>query len=252
MKNTVVRVTLGVLIFFLCWMALASWSLAAPRIAFSLLIGWVAFLFRVVSAMTVSWSGIGMVVVCSLLIVAGMHSLSTWLYAHAAGRAGKALPEQWRWSWTISLYLGVWLIFMAIMGAVGVAHQVGWLMRSKEPLMLQQSYRGSTLYDLQNLGRELTFAAGSWKADTIRYAILGLTSRNKRNPAVEDYHFVPLEGERGEVSAVAIFPRDPVLLANVGFVLVRRDQGVDPYHAEALRPLLLSRGISAAPASQSR
>lgn len=250
MKNTVVRITLGVMIFFLCWMALNSWSLAAPRIALSLIIGWLAFVFRVFSAMTVSWSGIGMVVACSLLIVAGMHSLSTWLYAHAAGRTGNALPAKWRWSWTISLYLGVWLIFMAIMGAVGVAHQVGWLMRSQKPLMVQRQFRGMSLNDMQNLGNELHFATDTWKADSIRNATLSLSSRYKRNPALEDYHFVPLEGERGDVSAVAIFPRDPVLFANVGFVLVRRGQGVDLHNAEALRPLLLSRRISAAPASR--
>lgn len=212
MKNKVVRIAVWLLIFFLAWMALSSWSLAAPRIAFRLVVGWMGFLARVIPAMEVNWSGIGMAVACSVLIVAGLHSLAVWIFGHVT-RTLKQMPaSNWRWSWSVALYLGLWLVFMAIMGAVGVAHQVGWLVRSKEPLMVQREYRGAARIDLQEFGRDLAEALDSsrWKADSVREAIMNLTSWVTRHAAVEDYHFVPLGSEQGKVTAVAIVPGTPL------------------------------------------
>lgn len=240
MKNKAVRIVVWLFIAFLAWMALNSWSLAAPRIAFRLIVGWASFLVRVGSAMTMSWSGIGMALACSLLIVAGMHSLSKWLYAHAAGRFGSTLPVGWRWSWTFSLYLGIWLIFMAIMGAVGVAHQVGWLVRSKEPLMVQRKFRGAERVDLRQFALELHTAgeAHGWKADSMRKGFATLSSEFTRRPAIEDYHMLLFGGEQGGVTSVVVFPRDPTAFTTVGFVRVSRHSDIDFHPAEALRQFL--------------
>ncbi len=250
MKNKAVRIAVWLLILFLAWMALNSWSLAAPRIAFSLIVGWLGFLARVIPAMEVNWSGIGMALVCSVLIVAGLHSLAVWIFGHVTRTLKQTPASNWRWSWSVSLYLGLWLVFMAIMGAVGVAHQVGWLVRAKEPLMVQRKFRGAERIDLQQFALELYTAADAngWKADFIRKDFAALSSRFTRRPALEDYHMLPLGGEQGEVTSVVVFPRDPAAFTATGFVQVSRQSQADFHPALALRSLLMT-GRASLPSS---
>ena len=223
MKNIVVRIAVWLLILFLAWMALVSWSYTAPRIVPSLVIGWWGFLERVLPAMAVSWSGIGMAVGCSLLIIVGMHSLSGWLFAHASRILKEDSQRTWRWTWTIALYLGVWLVFFAIMGAVGVIHQVGWLVRSKEPLMVSQEFRGSLFEQLKRHENELLVAAdeSNWNLEESRRAFLQMTEwRAGRPGTVEDFHIVLLPGTNAQMVAGIIFHRDSGTRNRVGFVLV--------------------------------
>ena len=245
MNNRVVQFAFGVLILFLAWAALSSLSVAAPRIAFSLIVGWLGFLARVIPAMQVNWSGIGMAVGCSVLIVVGLHSLAVWIFAHVTRTVKQASASSWRWSWSLSLYLGLWLVFMAIMGAVGVVHQVGWLVRSKEPLMVQTTWRGIERIDLPRFAMELQTAAviHGWKADSLRKDFAAISTYTRR-PVLEDYHMVPLVGERGEVTAAVVFPRDAEALATTGFVVVTPDKDTDFYPAEALRSFLANKGTS--------
>ncbi len=223
MKNIVVRIAVWLLILFLAWMALASLSFASIRIVAKLVTGWWGFLERVLPAMTVSWSGIGMAVGCSLLIIVGMHSLSGWLFAHASRILKEDSQRTWRWTWTIALYLGVWLVFFAIMGAVGVIHQVGWLVRSKEPVMVRQEFWGFLRGQLHNCGHDLLAAADdtNWNLEDARRAFLQIAEwRASRPGTVEDFHIVLFPGTNAQMVAGIIFHRDLAARARTGFVLV--------------------------------
>src|SRR4026207_2210934 len=133
MKLSPVRIALGVLFGVLFLGLILPELLSAGSLFVSVFFGWFSFLQRVWPNVTVNWNGIGMVLLCSVLIIAGLHSLSGWLFTSVTTKANTCPGLRWRWSWTLALYAGVWMLFAAIMGAVGVAHQVGWLFRFGEP-----------------------------------------------------------------------------------------------------------------------
>lgn len=187
-----------------------------------------------------------MAVACSALIVVGLHSLAVWIFGHVTRTLRQTSASNWRWSWSVSLYLGLWLVFMAIMGAVGVAHQVGWLVRSREPLLVQTTWRGIERVDLPRFASELQTAAviHGWKADALRRDFAAYSTYTRR-PVLEDYQMVPLLGERGKVTAAAVLPRDPEALAAYGFVVATPDRDIfEFYPAEALRSFLADKGAS--------
>src|SRR5262249_49375232 len=68
-----------------------------------------------------------------------------------AGGAKEPADRRWRWRWTGWLVGGVVLMFVAGLAAAGVAHQVGWLITSPEPIVENPRQYIDRLYSLQNL-----------------------------------------------------------------------------------------------------
>src|SRR5262245_36030629 len=66
--------------------------------------GWFRFLQRVLPRVTWNWSGIAMVALCSILIIAGTHWFCRWLYTQVRANARIQGPERWRWSWSAALF----------------------------------------------------------------------------------------------------------------------------------------------------
>lgn len=87
MKVSPVRILLWVLaivlLFALFLPVLSSMGVLLGSICF----GWFSFLERVWPRISVSWSGVGMVALCSALILAGLHSLCAWLFAAVAAKS---------------------------------------------------------------------------------------------------------------------------------------------------------------------
>jgi prepilin-type processing-associated H-X9-DG protein len=73
--------------------------------------------------------------------VVGSHFFIAWLYRETRSRAGiKELQvARWKWRWTIGLAAMVVLTFVAGIATVGVTHQLGWLLTSKEPWVVSES-----------------------------------------------------------------------------------------------------------------
>jgi hypothetical protein len=126
-------------VFVALGIALSCVGLAFPiETAFWILVGWAPFLDRTLPRVTVDWMGVATAAVAFIVFAAGMHSLCGWLWrqSHAAGGGdnltANAKPA-WRRKWTAAIVLVVILMFSAGIGAVGIAHQVGWLLTAREP-----------------------------------------------------------------------------------------------------------------------
>lgn len=176
-----------------------------------------------------------MAIGCSLLITLGMHSLAGWLFGNISPSNGPGSDRAWRWTWTLALYLGIWLLFFAVMGAVGVAHQVGWLLRSKEPVMVRRKFNAVSIYQLRPRGIDLLETAidAKWRLEDTRRAFFlkDRDGRENRAETMEDFHIILFPGTNGQMVAGIIFHRDSLLRARSGFVLVT------PLAESELRPI---------------
>jgi prepilin-type processing-associated H-X9-DG protein len=132
-------------------------------IAINLTLGWVAFLARVVPGVRIGWGGVATGVVCLVLFATGSHYLLGWLYEQMRGTDGVDVPVDGRWKprWTASLITVVVTMFFAGLATTGVAHQVGWLLTSKERLvgsnMSRLVLRLQSVNNLKQIGLGLSF-----------------------------------------------------------------------------------------------
>ncbi len=106
---------------------LACLGLVLPAdLAIGLLFGWIFFLARVGPQLQVSWEG-----VATAALAAGLAwGLGHVLLRRAASAAGRPV---WQRANTTALLATVVLGFVAGIAAVGIAHQLAWLVRSPEP-----------------------------------------------------------------------------------------------------------------------
>lgn len=234
-----VRVLVWSVVLFLFLAFTGGFGLFQPL--WILFTGWISFLTRVVPQMTVNWSGIGMGVVCSALLIAGMHWLCQWLYAHWTRQGSDEADTRWRWTWTASLYGGLWLLFLAAMGVTGVVHQVGWLAASKEPLYIVRS-GASALYYLRTAVMNVNMAGEEegWKPVETRRAVQASRFGGRREPRpVEDIQFLYLEERAGDkLAAVILFYRDPKKQERLGFTLITPDGSPEEFKMDQLQTVL--------------
>lgn len=99
------------------------------------------------------------------------------------------------------------------MGAVGVAHQVGWLIRSDEPMLKPRRHLGLLRYPLKEKSMELFVCAeeARWDLETTRREFLkGEAARPSRPNVFEDLHVLFFEGTNGQLAGGLIFHRDRI------------------------------------------
>lgn len=119
-------------------------GLGVPFEAFTaLLFGWVSFVSGVLPKIRFNPAGVGLAAVCVGLAVWLGQRFCSWLWKGAGNE------EPWSIRWTVAGLSAVLLLFAAGMAFTGVAHQVGWLLRSPVPLTrgsgLNQRNAGATL-----------------------------------------------------------------------------------------------------------
>jgi len=73
-------------------------------------LGWLNFLKRTLPEVTVNWSGIGMVILCSALILVCLHSLLSAL-----------TKKRFRFRWSVAIFASVWLLFCLIIAVAGLS-----------------------------------------------------------------------------------------------------------------------------------
>ena len=112
-----------------------------------LAIGWIFFLVRVLPGVTVDPGGVAIGAICLVLLAILAHSFFGWLYRHFQEKDAPG----WKAKWTASLIAGVMLMFAAGISAAGMAHQVGWLLTSKGPLLGGSSTAARRAQSVNNL-----------------------------------------------------------------------------------------------------
>ena len=96
----------------------------------ALLFGWINFLRRVVPQAEVNWPGILTGLVFVVLLVAVLHLFAGWCY-----RVGASPGRRWRFRWTLSMALALFLMFVAGYSTIGLARHVGWICSSRAALL---------------------------------------------------------------------------------------------------------------------
>jgi prepilin-type processing-associated H-X9-DG protein len=105
--------------------------------AVTLVGGWVVYLARVVPQVRIDWSGVAMGVICLILFSVGAHAFLDWLFRQTGESGGVEAPgyRHWKPRWTAAAAAVIVLMFVAGLSTAGLAHQVGWLLTSREPLV---------------------------------------------------------------------------------------------------------------------
>ncbi|MHC5539223.1 DUF1559 family PulG-like putative transporter [Singulisphaera rosea] len=113
---------------------LAPLGLAWPlQLVLYLAFGWTTYLREVVPKVTVDGAGTLTALICLTGFAFGVHSFFGWLYRQSS--PPEEHSRRWSWRWTAALVLGIVLMFVAGLSAAGIAHQAGWLLTSREPLV---------------------------------------------------------------------------------------------------------------------
>jgi hypothetical protein len=193
-------------------------------------LGWIGFLARVGPEIKFSGAAVGMGVFCSVLIICGIQ----WLGSGLKRQLPNASGQPWRWGWSVSLYLSVWLLFFASMGITGFTHQLAWLLRSNEELYVKRESFYDWTFALEEQATILSVAAGNagWTGNATRSAYFAdrTNSRFHKN-ALDEFHVVFLSDKNDQFVAAFIFHRDEGKRARAGFITVtpERTSEVRPF-----------------------
>jgi hypothetical protein len=202
------KVLAGLLIFVLYLIFQPFLLPQGHKIVAVLLLGWVDFLQRTLPKVSINWAGIGMVTVCSLLILAALHSFCGWL-----ARACFAKQAGWRWSSTFAIYGMLWTVFLTAMSVTGVVHQVAWLAASDQPWMVRSWSKISALR-LHALHVESTLEFAGWDANRAWSEYWkGTFGREENDPQM--FHSIFLSDAEGTVTSALVFFRDPAVQSKV-------------------------------------
>lgn len=129
-------------------------------IAWHLLVGWIAYLQRTLPQITLNREALLGAAACLIGVIILTHWLGRWLYREMSSD----LPEhrRWRLGWTTLIVVGVMLMFVAGIAAVGVAHQSAWLARSGEPMFSSRRPQADSMRcgsNLRQIGQALLLYA---------------------------------------------------------------------------------------------
>jgi hypothetical protein len=179
----------------------------------ALLTGWLFFLGRTLPAMSWNWSAIGFAALASAAILILMHRLGGWLWRSRTPATGT-----WRWGWTAGAFAVVWLIFGYVLATVGIAHQLGWMLSSEEPLVHSGNMaHRARLSMYAGVARHFVSEAG-W--DLAEFQIR-IRESLAQNPAQEEMQIVPVTNAEGKMQRLLVIPRDVRLQKIVGFAVLK-------------------------------
>ena len=187
--------------------------LSAPvliSIPFVLVYGWIPAAGRLAANAPFSTGDLALFGGSCLILVLGVHGFLRWLV-------------QWRLRWSIALTSTAAFVLLSIMCAVGIAHQLGWILLSSEPVFTQgRAGWVRERVDLHNTAHTLAKIAPEDLGTATNAAVL---LRDGRLPDTKDgkrpwekYNALLL-GTNGE-RFVAIWPRDERMRALLGTAIV--------------------------------
>jgi len=234
-------------LFFLAVFFLSIFGGGLLRIIGAVAFGWLEFLKRVIPKIEVSWSGVGMFLLCSILIVAGLHYLLAWFHQHRASTTS-AVASRWRWPWSLALYVFLWLLFLAAMGVTGFTHQLSWLLASNEPWTVERKYRWHLVSDLKQAAIEIRMSGddAAWDIGATQKAFFESDRLfYRRGTALQEelqVLFIPDSSNR--FAAAVLFYRDPDKREKAGLMVVERQnqQGFEEKRFTQLAEVLAQYG----------
>ena len=192
----------AVTIFVLLLIAGVLWP--ASAVVRALPLGWLGFLRRTLPEVTVNWSGIGMVVLCSALILACLHSLLSAL-----------TKKRFRLRWSVGIFASVWLLFCLIIAVAGLS-RTAVLLQSETWYQVRLT-RG----DLRNASTHASMALSECGNDLSYLKRLLLDSAGRfGRPLWEEFEFLVCSSVQGKSPCIVVIPRAPKVRERIGFSIV--------------------------------
>lgn len=115
----------------------------------SIVLGWLLFPYHTLPRMTLDWPSVCVGCLALVLFTAGVHAIGrTW-------RLSAAEDPRWKLRWSLSVVVGVFLLFAASISLVAIVHQTGWLLTSQEPYYVQTYSQRVRLYGGESSSNEL-------------------------------------------------------------------------------------------------
>ena len=197
----------SVTIFLL--LLVAGVILPATAIIRALPLGWLNFLKRTLPEVTVNWSGIGMVVLCSTLILLCLHSLLSAL-----------TQKRFRFRWSVSIFASLWLLFCLIIAVAGLSRTIQFLQNEKwyEP----RSGYGDLRMASMHARTALSYSEGD-----LRILKQLLLDSSGVRPFWEEFEFLVCSSEPSKSPCVIVIPRKPKVRERVGFSIVTNADSED-------------------------
>ena len=233
MKRSQKILSWAVRIFFLllCTAVLLQ-SLATFRgsvaVIRALPLGWLNFLKRTLPEVTVNWAGIGMVVFCSVLILACLHSLLS-----------AVTQKRFRFRWSVAIFASLWLLFCLIIAVAGLSRTI--------PLLQNESWfePRSGYGDLRMASVHARMALSDSGNDLkqLRRFLLNSTGMYGR-PLWEEFEFLLCSPEPSKSPCIVVIPKAPKVRERVGFSIVTDSESEDSIPIAKLHEKLASLGMS--------
>ncbi len=191
--------------------------------------GWIDFIARTLPLVKVNWSGVGMVLLCSLMILVSAHYFLRWFYSALQKDPLVGVPIKWPWRWTFSLYTALWLLFGIVMGASGLEQHVSWLREFAGPYYTPR-YSGHRWFGGATVNMAMALDDADWQKDKALKVFYEsdrqITSMN--GPHLwEVMEILYFNGPDGKLAAVIMIPRDRLKQANDNFVFYIKDEGFE-------------------------
>lgn len=167
-------------------------------------LGWLNFLIRTLPEVTVNWAGIGMVVLCSALILACLHSLLSAL-----------TQRRFRFRWSVAIFASVWLLFCLIIAVAGLS-------RTTALLQNENWYRVRlTRGDLWSASTHASMSLSKSGNDLSYLKRLLLHSEGKfGRPLWEEFEFMVCPPAQGKSPCIVVIPMEPKTRERIGFSIV--------------------------------
>ena len=182
-----------------------------PTIAIvrALPLGWLSFLKRTVPEVTVNWPGIGMVILCSALILGFLHSLLSAL-----------TKKRFRFRWSVSIFASLWLLFCLIIGVAGLSRTIQFLQNEKW-------YEPRSGYEDLSMASMHARSALSYSEGDLRILRHLLLDSSGVRPFWEEFEFLVFSSEPSKSPCVIVIPRKPKVRERVGFSIVTNSDSED-------------------------
>jgi hypothetical protein len=184
-------------------------------IPLTLAFGWIKSLGRFFSAVqltpgTVAWFG----------IMAGVLVLGTHAFCTSVRRVRTSAIGAWRWKWTCSFYAALVLVLFASAALVGVAHQTGWMILSKEPMFRTGKEAMADRTRLRYASRAVFEVAQTNEWDLVR--VKREMARLPFGSNWEDFAFYFVGATNGSTERLILLQRNPKYQQEIG--IVERDK----------------------------
>jgi len=202
--------------------------LAIPK---TLAIGWIKSTGRFLSVVQLSaGTVVGLLLLFGVLLV-GTHGFCAWVR-----RARSDTSGPWQWRWTCGFYAGLVLVLFASAALVGIAHQTGWMITSKEPFFNRRHQFLAERIRLRNTGGAVLELARSseWDFSRVKRKLIEFPPGSNW----EDFAFYFVGEGTVAPERVILFRRNPKYQTEIG--IVERDN----FHTRPFQDLseLLLRG----------